>query len=427
MFLALELAQRYQFDGCHGTPVARVMSTPHVRYVLGPICPVGSGEHMGNCFRCGSSLPPQMRFCQNCGAPVVSRSAPPAAHMVPVGSADPPAPEADSQHGEESGATRPRRRRYLRPLSLAFLAIALLGSGFLAGWSVASDRALVPPSGIPDRSEIKATDAAGTVMPELRGLHVSDARQILADVGIGQDQVEVQSRPAVGEANTVLVQDPVYGYRLDGDVVLTVSEPAVVPDFTGRTATDVLADLEQLGAAVKTVSRYVPGVAAGDVASIRPAPGSAAPDTVTVVIATAPETLALAEIEAVEDNCYVDAGNMNTESYTHLLTCDAYRGEDVVQSYVLNRAGSRVTGVFGVPDDAEANDVVRLQILGDGREIDVLEASYGDSTTFDVPVSGVLRLSLRVSTDDPEYATAGIGRLWVTGDATQLDRLRVNE
>ena len=57
-------------------------------------------------------------------------------------------------------------------------------------------------------------------------------------------------------------------------VTLSISRPAEVPRFQGREATEVLAELDQLGAETHTVSRYVPGVPVGDVASISPDPGS---------------------------------------------------------------------------------------------------------------------------------------------------------
>jgi hypothetical protein len=260
------------------------------------------------------------------------------------------------------------------------------------------------------------------VMPDLRGLSEADSRQILADVGVSASAINIVDQPAAGEAGIVLGQDPVYSYPVDGTVSLSVSVEATVPEFEGRAATEVLDELDQLGAEVKTVSRYVPGVEVGEVASVTPAPGTLLPVAVTVVIAAEPDEVALIDVAATEDTCYTDTDSLNGRTYDRLLLCSADAGP-VSQTWVVKRAGSRLTGVVGIPDSGDPSQSMQIEIVADGLVVSTLVATYGKTTPFEVDMSGVLRLSLRYRSSTRDYATLGVAQLRLLGDPELLDEL----
>lgn len=259
-------------------------------------------------------------------------------------------------------------------------------------------------------------------MPDLRGLAANDARQILADVGVSAKDVLVTDQPAAGEAGLVLGQQPVYGYPVEGTVTLSVSTPAEVPEFAGRAATDVLSDLDELGAEVEIISRYVPGVEVGQVATITPRPGTLLPVAVTVVVAAEPEEVDLAALSAVDDNCYTQSDSLNGTQFANLLTCSSDRTA-YEQSWIIKRAASRVSGVLGIPDSSEPRETMQLEILVDDVVVASYTAEYGATSRFDVDVTGALRLTLRFRSLTNDYATLGIGHLRLLGDAQLLKKL----
>ena len=318
-------------------------------------------------------------------------------------------------------------------VSRGFLVLALLGTGVLIGWAKGSDESLVdaePPAAVAeDDGEVPPTsDLDVPSMPDVRGLSAQDARQILADVGVTASVVSTVDQPAAGDSGIVLGQDPVYGYPVDGDVILSVSTRAKVPEFKGRSADDVLADLDTLGAEVETQSVYVPEVPVGQVASIDPAPGTLLPVAVTVVISAEPDTLLLSEVEAVEDNCYSgDSDSIGGTTFNNLFACGAYEDPES-SSWVIKRAAYRLTGTAGVVDSGEPTERALIEIIGDGTVLQTIDVSYGESARINADIRGVLRLSIRyraLGKDEygDRYGTVGLGRLTLLGDAALLKTL----
>jgi hypothetical protein len=318
------------------------------------------------------------------------------------------------------------RSRRARILSRICFALALVGTGIIVGWFAGSDRSVVEAepttTGLPGPATPAPADPETTSMPDVRGLATNDARQVLIDVGVQAGAVEVVDQPAAGEQGIVLSQEPVYGYPVSGTVTLSVSTPARVPRIAGRDATDVLADLDELGAEVTTVSRYVPGVAPGKVAAIDPAVGTLLPVAVKVTVAAQADEVFLNRIEAVEDNCWTAEDSLNGVSYPEMFTCETDRSP-LVQSWVVKRAAQRLRGVIGIPDSGSTGDRMTLEVLGDGALLTTVEASYGSTTPIDLDIAGVLRLTLRVRSATTDYGTIGLARLALIGDQAQLARL----
>jgi hypothetical protein len=398
---------------------------------------------MAQCAECGADQDGGSAFCRNCGAPSLDARAevPAAVEPTPRSPEEPPVLEdlthVDAEPAETLAvegtdveahpAEAPsRRRRYLAAGGVA-LALALLCVGLLIGWYVASDRNFATDGKLPSTEAGPTAEPAGPVMPDLRGLGVDNARQVLADVGVGAVTVRTTSQPAAGETGIVLAQQPVFGSAAEGTVQLTISAPATVPQIAGRDATAVLSELEQLGAQVRTTSQYVPGAPVGQIAAIEPKPGSRLTDEVQVVIATAPAEVKLKDIDSVDDGCGTGSGSLNGTAYDEFLTCEADRADPVEQVYVVNRGAEVVHGVLGIPDDADTSSDtstdMHLDVLADGRVVGSWDVRYGATTSFRANVHAALRITFRVRSNNAKYGTAALADAIIEGDPAHLDPL----
>jgi len=359
------------------------------------------------CRDCGAEVAEHMAFCKNCGSEVRRPAA------------EPPPPRV-------SGGPSWWRDRRLLWASRAFLVLALLGTGVLVGWAFGSDESLVEaepaPASVSSGAEPSEGAVEGPTMPDVRGLAAADARQVLADVGVAASSVSLTDQPAAGESGIVLSQDPVYGYPVGDAVTLAISSTAKVPEFQGRAAEEVLADLDALGAEVETRSVLVPGVPVGQVASITPPPGTVLPVAVTVVISAEPDELNLTDVVPVDDTCYSDEDSIAGSTFNNLLACSAYE-EPEKQSWVVKRAGTRLSGVVGILDSGDPAEQAVVEVIGDGAVLKTVTARYGESTRLDVDVTGVLRLTIRYRSLSEDGATVGLGRLVLLGDAAALATL----
>lgn len=306
------------------------------------------------------------------------------------------------------------------------LAGALAGAGVVGGWALGAERAGTVGAGAATSTAVRGAPPAAldeVPMPDVRGLVANEAVQLLADSGMPASGVTSTDQPAAGESGLVIAQDPVFGYAMGDEVRLVVSAPAVVPDFAGRSAEDVLDDLDALGAEVTRTSQYVPGVPPGQVARISPAPGTELPVAVEVTVSAEPDELALRDVDTQQGSCGEGEDTLGGTSFPSLLTCYA-SGRAGKEVYILRRAATRLSGVLGMPDaEAKASSSVALDIVGDGVVLSTVSAVYGRPTRFDVAIPGVLRLELRYRIDGDSYTSIGIGRARLLGDGDLLKQL----
>lgn len=395
------------------------------------------------CRECGAELADHMAFCRDCGTAVspsgeYGLDSPSSAEdrlsepLLPAPASPPVGTPARTRR------SRPWRGRRLSPHTLrvtsrVLLALGLVGIGVLLGWLAGSERSLVSAAADQTASGASADSAirAATVvrMPDVRGLTAREAQQVLADQGVAADDVTVRDEPAAGDPDIVVAQEPVFGYEITGGVSLSVSTGAVVPNFRGRSAEKVLEALDALGAEVRSISRYIPGVAIGEVAEIEPAPGSPLPDSVNVTISEEPEYLDLAEAEAVGySGCYSSIDEdlaIDTRFFPTGVVCDT-SPEWSESAWVVQRAATRISGFVGAPSDAEEEYRTRVQVYADDTLVFDESVPYGRAVRLDGDVTGALRVRVRYRSERPdEYGTVALGNLRVLGDAAQLARLRV--
>lgn len=320
---------------------------------------------------------------------------------APVGNPPPALPPAPQS-----------RSRGLFVAGVTVVVLALLGGGFLAGWTVrgsgGEDVTVRVDSAPADGQHL--TDA----VPDVRGLSTVDAQQALADAGLDPSMVSVRETPYAAGAGTVVRQDPIGGTDVAKARALTiyVAAPGTIPDFRTKSATDAATELADLGVRVLQKQAWDPAATEGVVLSTEPAAGHALPDTVTLVVAAPPSAVFLTELEPTESGCSDGEVGVNGTSYEHGMTCDLGADPDTVV-YLLGRHASRLVGTVGIADTSDAGAAGRLVIRADGNVVFDQTLSYGSAAPLEVSVAGVLRLELEfVRTDQTgESCCDGTARL----------------
>lgn len=321
-------------------------------------------------------------------------------------------------------------RRLLTVSGLGLLVVAgTYGGGVATGWYLADRQAAERPSDSTTEVveiEVPAFDTADAVMPDVRGLDRETAFQVLVDAGVPRDTVSVESRPAAGTPGVVIEQEPAFGTADPANARVVISTEAVVPEAVGRPDEDVLAELEELGVQVDLAYRYVPGETPGTVLSTSSEEGEPLPAQLTVEVAAAPSSVFIAELDPVEGGCREDTAMVDGRAYDVSLRCSV--GVDPRESaWVLGRTAESVSGTVGVPDDADPDVSVSVEVVADGDVLETVTAGYGEPSELDVSVVDVLRLTLRLSLveaeDGPARGEVVLGDLRLVGEAEALDAL----
>lgn len=319
-------------------------------------------------------------------------------------------------------------------LTFALLTLGVFAGGGVVGWWIASDRATELPEYT--RAENAAEPAANAevdeessaapevTMPDLRGIPLTDARQVLADVGVAPDLIAVDNAPAAGPEGVVVAQDPVFGYDAVDGATLQVSVGTGVPDVVGQTAEEAVAQLQQLGAQVELAQRYEADAVAGAPIDVEPAPGTRLPEVVSLVIATAPAEVTLNELNAVDGFCYRRTRAIEGIDYEGSVTCRSRAGRDREYAWLLDRAVSDVSGVLGIPDTADTTTTATVEILADGISVRSYDLRYGEAQEFELDASGVLRLTLIITnTGGPRRGQVLLGAVTLSGDPALMESL----
>ena len=202
-----------------------------------------------------------------------------------------------------------------------------------------------------------------------------------------------------------------------------------MPDLIGQDAEEAGAELEDLGAIVRSVQRYEVGADTGTVLALAPEPGTDLSSEVEIEVAAPSSSVFLASVPLVEGSCSRGEVAVDGQEHPDALTC-RIRGDEVEHAWVLSRAVARVEGTIGVPDTGSSDAAVTVEIVVDGETIDTVTTSYGQPATIDVPVSEALRLTFRSSEvgEDDDGSTPNtelvIAEVRLVGGSSDLDRLR---
>jgi hypothetical protein len=233
-------------------------------------------------------------------------------------------------------------------------------------------------------------------IPDVVGSDLSDARSELRDAGF---DVEVEYEDSAEEPGVVLAQDPPPGETEEPTVTLTVARtPEEIPDVVGQQLATAQNTLEELGITVTVRDSLDETIPDGQVIAQNPAAGSPFTDEVTIRVARQPVVSYLSEFDQVEGGASAGTAEISGESYTRSLFVTTYDvGDTDTVGFDLSRSYQVFRATAGWTDDAPAQSVGRVEVLGDGRVLFTQDIAFGEAVPIEVDVTGVLRLTLSVS------------------------------
>jgi hypothetical protein len=316
-------------------------------------------------------------------------------------------------------------RRRLRIIGTLLVLSGLFAGGFAGGWS-AHTLAGVPAT--PDTTvELVAAppdDAAEMVLvPDVRGLLLTDARQAVVDAGTPVEGITVVEGPSALPAGTVTAQDPIGGSRGTGTATLTVAVAGTMPELAGTPATAAAQTLLDLGVRAVQTHVYDPSVAEGTVLAVDPAAGSPLAATATLTVAGPASSVFVAELDPLESACSSGEISLNGQDHEQSLYCSV-RERESVQTYLLDRQATLLTGVLGITDRSDPGTSATVRIVADGVTVFESAAAYGASAPFEARVAGALRVEIRFSgTVGERSGEVGLGDLRAVGGPDGIDAL----
>lgn len=316
--------------------------------------------------------------------------------------------------GAETTAPEPRQHkaRWWMAVAAASVLALMLASGaggVFAGWAVANHLVVAETSRTSPEvitvalPEYEPGDVA--IMPDVRGLDTIRATQAIVDAGIPAELIEVATRPAAGVVGVIVQQTPVFGAENPTSVTILESTPAVVPVFADRPATEVIDELQGMGANVAQTRQYVPGAVIGTVTSIVPAPGSPLPESVAIVIADSASRISLNDIDpSTGSTSFGSTQTVGGQDYDDSVTMSASRDTETV-TWTLDGHVAEVTGSLGIEDDDYDDETITVVVLADGAEIARYPLAEGPPVAFSWIVAGVTTLSLQVTSAGSDYGS----------------------
>lgn len=293
--------------------------------------------------------------------------------------------------------------------SVLALMLASGAGGVFAGWAVANHLVVAEVSRTSPEvitvalPEYQPGDVA--IMPDVRGLDTERAMQAIVDAGVPAELIEVATRPAAGVVGVIVQQTPVFGAENPTSVTILESTPAIVPDFAGRPAAEIIDELQGMGARVEQTRQYVPGAVIGTVTSIVPAPGSGLPESVAIVIADSASRVSLDDIDPAQGSTsFSSTQSVGGQDYDDAVTVSAGPDTETV-TWTLGGHVAEVTGSLGLEDDQYSDESITVVVLADGTEIARYALAEGPPVAFSWLVSGVTTLSLQVTSTESDYGS----------------------
>jgi hypothetical protein len=296
---------------------------------------------------------------------------------------------------------------------LALAVLALTGWAFASGWASANRAGNATKEHAQAESVLIALpDYAGSegavVMPDVRGLDLDTAMQVLADAGVPEQIISTTERPAAGDPGVVVQQTPVFGASNPAGVLLVVSIEATVPDVVGQTAGNGVDALQGMGVRVIQQKVYVPGAKPGTITSTEPQAGAHLPETIIFKIADTPVERNLSEL-TVSGSSISKATDVVVGGVTYKTAFYLSAAKDPREtSWNLGGGAVELTGKLALRNAPEAGDAARVEILADGKVLGTYNVTSLDTTDIALNVSDVTSLVIRV-TDTSTPNAYGIG------------------
>lgn len=329
----------------------------------------------------------------------------------------PPTPEDERQ-------LLVRKRRKWGLLALAAWTLAAGGAGLVGGWSLGHNSSLSSPP--PDKHiiEVPAVEQqSDLVIPDVRGLTSTDAKQALVDAGFDAAVIKAEELQWGGESDIVIVQSPVVGEIVKDSIILEISAATQMPDVVGNGQTEAIAALGAVGVDPEVVEEFDLATRTGTVLKSSPEAGQPLTDAVQLTVARAGASLFLSTLEQVERSCSTVEARINGKAHPNSLECQGGQEEPTVGFWLLDRHAMLITGTIGVDDRGESAAAGTVTFVGDGAELGSYVVSYAKPQEVSLNVEGVLRLEILVSA--PEGGEVVLSDLLVKGTSSGIADLGV--
>ncbi len=256
-------------------------------------------------------------------------------------------------------------------------------------------------------------DEEPATMPDLVDMTQEEAEAALADLGVDETKIQIEEQESLEDPGTVVDQVPSSGSKISGTVTLTVAKAVgPVPDFEGQQISDVRDWADAIGITVREEQVLNDELPEGQVIATTPAAGQDATSEIKVQVATKPVVGSLADVEPVtRDDCdYVETGeaNVNGDFLQDSLMIKPYGDNVCVVEYDFGRDWKSLKFTAGIADQSPSNTKVRIEVLGDGKELLNKQVAFAETTDVDLDVTDVLRLRIQVT--------------WLAGDSNSQMR-----
>ncbi|PIF04442.1 MAG: hypothetical protein CSA63_00775 [Propionibacterium sp.] len=288
-------------------------------------------------------------------------------------------------------------------LAFIFWTLAVGLIGLIGGWFLASASAPAAEAPQVEIVEVPKVDTQeNAVMPDLRGLKLVDAKQLLADAGFDPNVVSTTDVQWAGEPGTVIAQDPVGGETVGDSVSLQVSVKTVMPDVVGKSEFEATSKLAELGVTPEINEIFNLEKRTGTVLESTPKSGEPLSEQVTLTVAKPGGSLYLSQLEQVDRNCSSSDARLNGKVYQNSLECQGQKEEPATGFWLLDRHAMVLTGTVGVDDRGDATATGKITFIGDGKPLGSYDVSYAKPKEVSLNVENVLRLEIHVTTPNRE-------------------------
>lgn len=336
------------------------------------------------------------------------------------------APEAPASVPASGSRPHPARRLLIGAVTAALAALliaAAVGGWWLANVTlIASNNAAAAAVPTPGAVEV---DTTGLVqMPDVRGLELATALQVLADSDIPADAITTRETPSVATKGTVVEQTPAFGTTGFTSIELTVAVPATMPALEGASRDDAVAALSALGTGVEVTYSYSKDATPGVVLSTTPGRGEPLGRTAALVISTAGSTIPLSEVPELRGRCQSRSEvAIDGRDYTTVLLCESDSTQVTDTTWMLSQSADRFTATVGIPDTGTPGTSVGFTVLLDGVVAAEGIARFGSSVPVDVACTGATQITIRVNPTTDEGVDIAFGAAVLYGSEDGIARL----
>ncbi|WP_082501006.1 PASTA domain-containing protein [Agreia sp. Leaf244] len=316
-----------------------------------------------------------------------------------------------------------RRRGWLAGGIVALVAALVLAAG-AGGWWIANMTLVASQQNSSEGEAASPVTISESQMPDVRGLDLATAEQVLADSGIASIAITTYDAPSVTEPGRVAEQSPAFGATDVTEVRLGLAVPVTMPDLAGMTQEEAIDTLSGYGVGVDIVFGYSPQLSSGVVMKSSPAVGEPLGQTASITVATAGSTVPLTQLSSKGGRCGSESNvAIDGKDYATALICRSDTAVVSDSTWIVSGSVDRFTATVGIPDDGSPGTAVPYEVLLDGVVVSQGSAAFGQSAAIDIPCSGAIQLTLRISPTGGNRVDIALGDAVLFGSEDGIARL----